>query len=807
MPDPVAQPVPAAISAQPLPVAPAPAVSSVPTSADLLQRLVALVAERTGYPTEMLAPEQDMEADLGIDSIKRVEILTSFARQFPDLGAGVPEQLRAARSLQNVVEVMRSNLTPGASTAAPAPQAPAPVMAAPVPAVTASPAAPPVAPAPTAASIPTSDDLLQRLVALVAERTGYPTEMLAPAQDMEADLGIDSIKRVEILTSFARQFPDLGAGVPEQLRAARSLQDVVKVMLENLAPKPEAPPPERQPVPARPAPSQTEAAPVAEGGGLARYTLGMKESPLPDGAALSIPPGALVITDDGHGYAAALHERLQALGGRPVVVRLEGPEAASDGIYAADLSDLAQVEALLQRIRADHGRIGGVVHLLPLRPAPPMQELSAAAFDRLAKQEVKGLFHLLRSASADLREAPGSWAFTGLSLGTAPSDGVLPVPEHPWRGGLIGIIKTVTIEWPDVLAKSLVLENLAVDVTLRRILGELAAPWQDRETYYRGSTRLVPEPRSAVLRTERALVDLGPEDVIVLVGGARGITAEVACELARQARPTLVLVGRTPWPEGDEPEAIARAVSDGDLKRVLFGRLQAQGTQPSPIELDTAARRIRQEREMRAARAAMEAAGSRVFYYSADTRDGASTEDLFRRLYETHGRIDGLVYGAGIIEDKLIEDKTPESFDRVFDTKALALFHLARSLRPEALKFLVIFSSVAGWAGNRGQVDYVAANEVLNRMAQHLSARWQRRVVAVDWGPWEKAGMVTAQTRRQFIERGVALVPPDAGRRYLVDEIRFGDPSEQIVAALGRLVAEEPAAVPVPVLAAREFPR
>ena len=53
----------------------------------------------------------------------------------------------------------------------------------------------------------------------------------------------------------------------------------------------------------------------------------------------------------------------------------------------------------------------------------------------------------------------------------------------------------------------------------------------------------------------------------------------------------------------------------------------------------------------------------------------------------------------------------------------------------------------------------------------------------------------------------MALVPPDAGRRYLVDEIRFGDPSEQIVAALGRLVAEEPAAVPVPVLAAREFPR
>jgi hypothetical protein len=67
--------------------------------------------------------------------------------------------------------------------------------------------------------------------------------------------------------------------------------------------------------------------------------------------------------------------------------------------------------------------------------------------------------------------------------------------------------------------------------------------------------------------------------------------------------------------------------------------------------------------------------------------------------------------------------------------------------------------------------------------------------------------MVTAQTRRQFIERGIGLVPPDAGRRFLLDEIRFGDPSEVIVAALGSLAVEEPAAEALPVLATRELHR
>ena len=799
MPRPV--PPPAAPAARPAPPVPkaAPASAAVPPpavadAADLLQELVALVAERTGYPREALAAGQDMEADLGIDSIKRVEILTLFARRFPDLGANVPNQLRAARTLEDVVRVVRENLNGG--SAAPAPNAepagPAASAAADRAEAPAAKANGPAAPALDA------EGLMAQLVSLVAERTGYPKEALTAGQDMEADLGIDSIKRVEILTLFARQFPGLDPTAAQQLRATRTLQDVVDVLRATAAGPVAAPAAEA---------AASAAVPTLRGngsgsaaiGGIERYSLAMKESAPLDGSRVKIPEGALVITDDGAGYAAALRGRLQSAGGRPVLVRLEGPEAPADGIYAADLADAAQVEALVQRVRRDHGRIGGVVHLLPLRPVAAVQDLSAAVFGRLLNEEVKGLFYLLRSAAADLKAVPGSWALTGLSFGAPPANGALPVPAHPWRGGLIGVIKTVTIEWPDVVAKSVVLEDSGVDEALGRILGELAAPRQESEAYYRNGSRLVPEPRKVPLRTERARVDLSPQDVIVLVGGARGITAEVAREMARQARPTLILVGRSPWPEEREAEATARAVSEGDLKRALFEALRAQGKSPTPLELDAAARRILREREMRQARSAMEAAGSRVFYYSADMRDEAATEEAFRHIYETHGRIDGVVCGAGIIEDKLIEDKTPESFDRVFDTKVRAVFHLARCLRPESLKFFVIFSSVAGWAGNRGQVDYVAANEVLNRMALHLSSRWNRRVVAIDWGPWEKAGMVTAETRRQFLERGVALVAPDAGRQFLLDEIRFGDHSELIVAALGRLAAEEPAAAPPPV--------
>jgi NAD(P)-dependent dehydrogenase (short-subunit alcohol dehydrogenase family) len=125
----------------------------------------------------------------------------------------------------------------------------------------------------------------------------------------------------------------------------------------------------------------------------------------------------------------------------------------------------------------------------------------------------------------------------------------------------------------------------------------------------------------------------------------------------------------------------------------------------------------------------------------------------------------------------LIEDKSPDSFDRVFNTKVSGAFVLARTLRPDT-RFLVFFSSVAGCFGSRGQADYAAANEVLNKLALYLDARWQGRVVALNWGPWEGPGMVSEHVRRQFAERGVLMITPEAGKRALGRELRYGRKGE-----------------------------
>jgi NAD(P)-dependent dehydrogenase (short-subunit alcohol dehydrogenase family) len=266
--------------------------------------------------------------------------------------------------------------------------------------------------------------------------------------------------------------------------------------------------------------------------------------------------------------------------------------------------------------------------------------------------------------------------------------------------------------------------------------------------------------------------------VVLITGGARGITAEIACELASRYRPTLLLVGRSPLPDPTESALTSGLNSPRDLKAALIDQMREAGQCVTPAHVETACSRLLQDREIRANLTTMRQAGATVQYYSVDVRDEHAFGYLIEEIYRLYGRLDGVIHGAGVIEDRLIEDKVPDSFDRVLETKVISAFVLSRKLRPESLKFLVFFSSVAGRFGNRGQSDYAAANEVLNKLAICLDQQWQARVTSINWGPWEKTGMVSREVQQKFAERGVQMITPQAGRRAMDRELRFGKKGE-----------------------------
>ena len=95
-------------------------------------------------------------------------------------------------------------------------------------------------------------------------------------------------------------------------------------------------------------------------------------------------------------------------------------------------------------------------------------------------------------------------------------------------------------------------------------------------------------------------------------------------------------------------------------------------------------------------------------------------------------------------------------------TKIEGALTLAGLLDPDALRFAAFFSSVAGRFGNRGQSDYAAANETLNKLAIWLDRRWAGRVVSLIWGPWSGVGMVS-DLEGHLGRRGLGMIAPAVG--------------------------------------------
>jgi NAD(P)-dependent dehydrogenase (short-subunit alcohol dehydrogenase family) len=453
-----------------------------------------------------------------------------------------------------------------------------------------------------------------------------------------------------------------------------------------------------------------------------------------------VPPGRFLIVDDGRGVALELAELLEQRGAETVTTT------------APTQQELAEADAL--------------VHLGALRP---------------------GTGSVLPAGFEPIRDALGGRARTVLVAtgtgGTFGRDWTVLAGQgwdsEPGDLGLRGMIRTIAAEYPDVLAR-------AVDVepkeNPRTIAGQLLAELTDRSgpsvTGYRAGRRTSLLVREADALPAAGDLGLDAESVVLLTGGARGITASVALALARVSGCHIELIGRTP-PAGSADPELATAADQASLRQILIGRGMT-----SPREIEAEASRILREQEVRATLDGLRAAAASVRYHAIDVRDAAAVGSLIDDIYARFGRLDGVVHGAGVLEDRLVPDKTPESFARVYATKVGGACALAAALR-EDTRFLVLFGSVSGVFGNRGQADYSAANDALDTLAHLWSVARPGKVLSVDWGPWGGGGMVSPELEREYARRGITLIDPDEGVACLLAEIATPSGPAQVVYMCG----------------------
>jgi len=680
--------------------------------------VLAVVADKTGYPTEMLTLDMGLDSDLGIDSIKRVEIMAALRTRLPDAPEVKPEHLGTLQTLQQVVDFLSAGDRAGDFQSPPT-----------APAATIRPLGPisPTSPI-------TATAAANALLAVVSEKTGYPAEMLNLDMGLDSDLGIDSIKRVEIMAALRSHLPDAPEIKPEHLGTLRTLQEVVNFLCAS----PERGSPSRS-TPPVPIASESPAAPirpVSRISPLPRQIL--RPTPFPSADTrphLTLAAGSLVwLTDDGTALTPALAKNLEQRG---LTVRRGTPTEL-----------LADRNAPLPAA------------LILLAPAAP----GGDAF-------LKSAFRLVQVAAPALRAAGRTGA--GVLVSASRLDGlfglgVMSPTADVVSGGLAGLVKTAHHEWPEVHCKALDLDPGAASGTeLANQITEEIFRVGPIEVGLFGGQRY-----SLEIETAPALDNPAPAlqrgDLVVVTGGARGVTATSVLGLARRHQPRFLLLGRSTLPDA-EPHWLTGLTTEAEIKKALLAH--ADGDR-SPKKLEAKFREIMAQREIRAHLAEIRATGALAHYTTLDVRDAAAVATTLAEVRATHGPIRGLIHGAGVLADKLIEQKTEEQFDLVYGTKVHGLRNLLAATAQDELRLIALFSSYTGRFGRTGQVDYAAANEVLNKMAQAEARRryFRCRVVAFNWGPWN-GGMVTEGLRKIFEREGVGLIEPDAGADFFVRDV------------------------------------
>ncbi len=831
--------------------------SATQAGPDVLARLVALVAEKTGYPKDLLDPDLDMEADLGIDTVKQAELFGAIREAYalpPEEGI----QIKDYNSLRKVAGYVSARL---GGAAAPAPQiSQIPQMAAPTESVKSEQSEAPVG----------SEGVLSRLVDLVAEKTGYPKDLLNPDLDMESDLGIDTVKQAEIFGLLRDSYalpPQEGMQIKDY-PTLRKVAGYVASRLGGAAPPPTSVLATESAESGKPTPSAVsmDSAARPTSGGVSTdealsevtrmvaaktgYPTDMLQPDLDmesdlgidtvkqaelfgevrsrfgiapvEGLQIKDYPTLRRVADFVVQYAGAAAPAVTAPTPLAVAqIPQISPVPTSEPAKAQPVATIVRRAPMLRPMRLpgeENALARGPVLVVGDADIPYLDALKEAGFApsfTLADGETPvGIVALATQPGASVEErcgalfdaakahraALGKGAFV---LAVTSQDGAhgLHTVRDASMAALSGLVKALRKELPDAVVKAVDVHPDAPDGPRLAVEELLHGGRRTEVAYGADRTRFVVEVAPA------PLPDAAPDvagKALVVSGGAQGITVEMLAALASQA-PKFLLLGRTDLPDEAAQWAALDAAGWKALSEKAADELKAKGEKVTPVALQKALDPKRKAADVWRNLQRLQAAGAQVLYAPVDVTDAATVKEAVAWARGVLGRIDGVVHAAGIEVSKDLASKDRAQFDQVLGIKVQGWSNLMEATRDDSLSVLAAFGSVAGRFGNLGQTDYSAANEWLTKAVKEEAARRQvPTAFTVAWGPWGEVGMATRGSILQVMHAsGVTPIPTAEGVREFLRELATPGVRESVVAgelgaidADGQVVAEawDPAA-------------
>lgn len=666
--------------------------------------LINLVVQQTGFTKDSIGLQSRLLDDLNLDSIKGGELIAALATECHVAGQVDPATLANA-SLQEIVDAVREVMAKTGNN--PQQNGVSSTVA-------------------VANSQPTVKTAIpQILLNIVTEKTGFPAESLSLDLRLLDDLNLDSIKTAEFVAEAAKR-----AGVEGQIDpsnfANATLAEIAQI-LEKLAGQNQQPNTVSTPISAQSTPwvrnfvveYQAEVAPPIVCGEENWETANLFA--VDDWKTANI---VMVCEPTEINWVEAIRRQLQEKGAEVKVVTF------------AELKEQALIEQ------------PEYTHFIAILPRNPAGEMTPEARLGRAMQRVRSIATLPASSVGNRDYTTVAYLqFGGGYFGR------LSQMHDMEQSGTIGFASSLHLERADLKVRVI---DLPVDVdstqVSEQIIAELSRPEAFIAAGYDANlTRRVPRPvvQDRAIYPQRQL-SWSSEDVLLISGGAKGITAECAIAFARLTGVKTALVGTSPHPQ-DAPSG------------------------NSSVEIASTLRQFSNE-------------GLICRYYQCDITNDKAVASLVQRIEKELGPVTGVIHGAALNKPRRVENSTLAEARAEVAPKILGVLNLCQALAENPPKLFVGFSSISAVLGLPGNTWYGFSNEALDLILRQFGEEHpETHVLAIAFSVWAEVGMGARMgTVRNLARMGIEAMPTEDGVRHFL-QLMFKDPGNSQVVVTSKL--------------------
>lgn len=445
------------------------------------------------------------------------------------------------------------------------------------------------------------------------------------------------------------------------------------------------------------------------------------------------PQSRWLVFSETLGLGASIAAQLRR-DGHDVFTAIAGEEFARSGDYEFVINPQRadDYKSLLSAIN-ESGRVKNIIHLWSISTS----EARDLDVDSFQQSQTLGFYSLLF-----LAQALGSQALSEELLIEVITHAAQRVTGrevvHPENATLVGPARVIPQEFPKVACRCIDIvmpdvENVeSVENLAQQLISEFQFEHDGRLVAYREGRRWVQDFESARLESEQH--KLKEHGVYLITGGTGGLGLTLAEHLAQTIKARLVLTGRAALPDREDwPRWLEGHATDDPLSAKIRAVIR------------------------------MEELGAEVMTVAADVSDESQMRRAIEDATLRFGTINGVVHLAGRPGGGIIQLKTREMAEQIFDPKVKGALVLAKLFEGRELDFLVIYSSIASILGEFGQADYCAANAFLDALAQARSSQAGTYTTVINWDIWQEVGLAVhtevpphlRQWRQEMLAKGI----------------------------------------------------